>query len=94
MSPTLTLAVITWLQQKIAAGRSLVQDAAILIVIVMVAVVAWKTKQLVPIIVTALLGGLVLFFVFNPTWLMDQVRQEALAPALQALGHVEFRLGG
>ena len=85
MTETLTLAIMSWLQQKIAAGHNLVQDAAILMVIILVALVAWKTKQLVPIIVTAVLGGLVLLFVTNPTWLLDQVRQEALAPPVQAL---------
>ncbi len=88
MSLTLTLAVMSWLQQKMAAARGLIQDGAILIVMVMVAAVAWRTKQLVPIIVVALLGGVVLFLVFNPTWLMDQVRQESLAPPVHALGQV------
>lgn len=72
-------AVIDWLDAKIVDITGLVQSGIVLAAIVSVAIVYFRTKQLVATATAALLAGVVIWATNNIGWFEQKVGEEAAA---------------
>jgi hypothetical protein len=72
--------MLDWANSKIGEVESLVLAAAVVMAILFVLSVAWRTRALVPIVVAAFTAGLVLFAVNNTDWFKSKIEEETLGP--------------
>jgi hypothetical protein len=69
--------VIDWLNEKFGEVEQLGIHAGQLGFVLVMVMTWFKTKALVPVIVTALVGGFVLFAVSNTGWFKQKVTDES-----------------
>lgn len=79
--------MIEWLATKIAEITGLVQSGVVLLAICAVAMVYFRTKQLVATATAALLAGAVIWAVNNIDWFERKVGEEAASstPAVEVV---------
>ena len=81
--------MIDWLNGKIGEVEGLVQAGAVLMAIVFILAIWWRTRNIVQTLVAMVTAGAVLFAVNNTDWFKSKVESEAgsvgiVVPLLEA----------
>jgi hypothetical protein len=71
-----------WLTSEIAKIQTLVLGGAVLVAIIFIVGVFWRTKALVPVLVAMVTSGIVLWGLHNTSWFQTKVGNETAAQVM------------